>query len=131
MKQILVPDVVLGPDGPAPACRTKRQQAWRSVHEQKRGSMNLLERTPHARTHVIPPRIHARPFSVFVLESLPFSLSLSQNAIRMVSRIKFFGVSKAKKSLFKKILKPYVLLIFFKNIFWIFWLYRIAKFLHD
>lgn len=59
MKQISVPDAVPGRDGPAPAYRTKRRQARRSVHEQKRGSMNLLERTPHARTHARDPSTHS------------------------------------------------------------------------
>lgn len=96
------------PDGPAaPIARLpnyKRRQACCSVHEQKRGSMNpsSVYRTharTHSRAHVIPPRIHAHPLSVFVLGALPIFLYPYRKARYERCRGRNFGVGKTGKGL--------------------------------
>lgn len=74
MRRISVPDAVPGRDGHLP--NYKRRQARRSVHEQKpEGSMNLLERTPHVRTHArthVIPSTHSCARSLSRFCPLPF-----------------------------------------------------------
>lgn len=95
------------PDGPAGA---RRPFAELSVDrlaarytEQKRGSMNPLSvYRMHARTHVIPPRIRARPFSVFVLGALPIFL-YPYRRTRYERCRGNFGIGRPEKNLFESV----------------------------
>jgi len=92
---------------PSSACRTKRRQAHHSVHEQKRGSMNLVERTSHARTHarthVISPRTFVRVRSPSLASSLSIFLYLYRRTRYGWYRGRNFDVGKTEKNLFEPV----------------------------
>lgn len=107
MKRISVPDAARTPTGrrrPSPVCRTKRRLRLATRYtEQKRRSMNPLSvYRMHARTHVIPPRIRARPFSVFVLGALPIFL-YPYRRTRYGRCRGNFGIDRPEKNLFESV----------------------------
>lgn len=106
MKRISVPGAARTPMGwrrPSPELSVDGLAARYTNKSKGQWTLQTYTARTHARTHVIPPRIHVRPLSVFVLGALPIFLYPYRKMRYGWYRGRNFDVGKPEKDLFESV----------------------------